>query len=166
MPLTPVSVAPLKPSNRDDAAEQVERLRTLLLGPDADEAIQRLVEKDQTTLVTEVISEALEQRAQKDDSLAQSLSSVVDAAIDTSIKEHPDRITNVIFPVMGPAIRKAVATALQEMVQNLNQVLSAGLSLRSWRWRFQAWRAGKSYAELVLIKTLQYRVEQVLLIHR
>lgn len=164
MPVAPVSK--IKPASRVDPSEQVERLRTLLLGPEADQVIQRLVEKDQTTLVTEVISEALEQRATKDDSLAQSLSSVVDAAIDTSIKEHPDRITNVIFPVMGPAIRKAVAAALQEMVQNLNQVLSEGLSFRSWRWRIQAWRAGKRYAEYVLIKSLQYRVEQVLLIHR
>ncbi|MBA54991.1 MAG: hypothetical protein CMK89_11105 [Pseudomonadales bacterium] len=164
MPVAPVSQ--IKASVKVEPEEQVERLRTLLLGPEADQVIQRLVEKDQTTLVTEVISEALEQRASKDDSLAQSLSSVVDAAIDTSIKEHPDRITNVIFPVMGPAIRKAVAAALQDMVQNLNQVLSEGLSFRSWRWRFQAWRAGKSYAEYVLIKSLQYRVEQVLLIHR
>ena len=67
---------------------------------------------------------------------------------------------------MGPVIRKAVAAALQEMVQNLNQVLSEGLSFRSWRWRVQAWRVGKSYAEYVLIKSLQYRVELVLLIHR
>ena len=88
-----MSVAPvskIKPSSRVDPSEQVERLRTLLLGPESDQVIQRLVEKDQTTLVMEVISEALEQRANKDDSLAQSLSSVVDAAIDTSIKEHPD----------------------------------------------------------------------------
>ena len=160
------TVSKLKPSSKVDPQQQVERLRALLLGEDADQVIKQLVEKDRTDLVSDVISEALEQRANKDDSLARSLSSVVDAAIDTSIKEHPDRITNVIFPVMGPAIRKAVASALQELVHNLNQVLSEGLSFRSWRWRFQAWRAGKSYGEFVLIKTLQYRVEQVLLIHR
>lgn len=166
MSVTPVSVSKLKSASKADASQQVDRLRELMLGPDADRVIKRLVDKDQTTLVADVISEALQQRALRDDSVSQSLSSVVDSAIDASIKDHPDRITNVIFPVMGPAIRKAVAAALQEMVQNLNQVLSEGLSFRSWRWRIQAWRAGKTYAEYVLIKTLQYRVEQVLLIHR
>lgn len=166
MPATPVTVSQIKSSAKVDSDQQVERLRALLLGPEANQVINRLVEKDQASLVAEVISEALEKRAQQDNSLAQSLSPLVDNAIDTSIKDHPDRITNVIFPVMGPAIRKAVAVALQEMVQNLNQILSEGLSFRSWRWRIQAWHAGKPYAEFVLIKTLQYRVEQVLLIHR
>jgi OOP family OmpA-OmpF porin len=33
-------------------------------------------------------------------------------------------------------------------------------------WRFNAWRTGRSYAEIVLINSLEYQVEQVFLIHR
>src|SRR4029434_1356780 len=39
-------------------------------------------------------------------------------------------------------------------------------SWRSLRWRLDARRTGKSFAEIVLLNTLVYRVEQVFLIHR
>ena len=166
MPGKPASISDSTELPSIDAEEQVARLRSLLLGTEAKQVIEKLADKDQTTLVAEVVSEALQKRAQQDDSLVQSLSPLVDNALETSIQQRPERITNVIFPIIGPAIRKAVASALQEMMETLNQMLSVGLSFRSWRWRFQAWRAGMPYGEYVMLQTLQYQVEQVLLIQR
>ena len=37
---------------------------------------------------------------------------------------------------------------------------------RSLKWRFEAWRTGRPFAEIVLLKTLVYRVDQVFLIHK
>jgi OOP family OmpA-OmpF porin len=38
--------------------------------------------------------------------------------------------------------------------------------VRSWKWRVEAWRTGKTFAEVVLLRTLVYRVEQLLLVDR
>jgi OOP family OmpA-OmpF porin len=51
-------------------------------------------------------------------------------------------------------------------VQNLNAVLDRGLSLHNLKWRIEAWKTGRNYAEIVLYHTLIYRVEEVLLIQR
>ena len=71
-----------------------------------------------------------------------------------------------LFPIIGEAVRKAVAHALQGMFDSLNLMLDRGLSLESWRWRFEAWRTGRSFGEVALTRSLNYRVEQVFLIHR
>jgi OOP family OmpA-OmpF porin len=67
---------------------------------------------------------------------------------------------------MGPAIRKSISETMQQMLENLNQLLEESLSPKSLRWRFDAWRTGRSYSELVLLNTLEFSVEQVFLIHR
>ena len=67
---------------------------------------------------------------------------------------------------MGPAIRRAIAEALRAMVDSFNQVLQHSLSARALRWRVEAWRTGRPFAEVVLSHSLVYRVEQVFLVHR
>jgi len=66
---------------------------------------------------------------------------------------------------MMPAIRQAISTTLRSMIQSLNQTIEHSLSLRSLQWRLEAFRTGKPFAEIVLLHTLRYRVEQVFLIH-
>ena len=67
---------------------------------------------------------------------------------------------------MGAAIRKAIAEALGAMMQSLNRTLDNSISVQSLRWRVEAMRTGKPFAEVVMLHTLEYRVEQVFLIHR
>jgi OOP family OmpA-OmpF porin len=88
----------------------------------------------------------------------------VERAITASVQRNPAPLADALFPVMGPAIRKAVASSLAAMVESLNRTLEYGLSWRSLEWRLEAWRTGRPFAEVVLLKTLLYRVEQVFLI--
>ncbi len=125
-----------------------------------------MLSQSDTERIATTISEAIIQRNLSDKSVAQALAPIIDDAIDNAIRHRPQRITRVIYPIIGPSIRKSVARALADMVQNLNQILESSLSIRSWGWRYQAWRAGMKYGEYVLLKTLDFRVEQVLLIHR
>ena len=141
------------------------KLRELLLGEDYCSAINRYIARDDDVeRLTQALPEALTLVEEK--KLGESLAPIVDEAINVSIVENPARITDILFPIMGPAIRKAVATALSEMVQSLNTLLEQSLSFGSLKWRFSAWRAGMPYAKYVLLQTTQYRVEQVLLVHR
>ena len=149
------------------ADNQYLKLRQLLLGDDYSSALNRYISKEEDAeRVSKVLPEAVKQSAQENSSLGEALAPVVDKAIANSIVENPSRITNIIFPIMGPAIRKAVASALSEMVQSLNTLLEQSLTFRSLNWRIRAWRSGMPYAQYVLLQTIQFRVEQVLLVHR
>jgi len=154
---------------RDETATQssdYERLRSLLLGEDYEKIIQQRLTQENIERFAEVISEAFKLRNQQDSSLATEMSPVIEASIDTSIKNHPERITNVIFPIIGPAVRKAVANAFSDMMNSLNHLLQQSLTAPALILRFKAWRLGIPYAQYVLLQTIQYQVEQVFLIHR
>ncbi|MDQ3753136.1 MAG: OmpA family protein, partial [Acidobacteriota bacterium] len=101
-----------------------------------------------------------------DDDMTKALLPTVEQAINISVRKDPQVLVDAIFPVIGPAIRRASAAALSGMTQSLNQTLAYSLSPRGLKWRLEAFRTGKSFAELVLLHTLRYRVEQVFLIHR
>jgi OOP family OmpA-OmpF porin len=146
---------------------QYLKLRRLLLGDDYSSALNRYISKEEEAeRVAEVLPDAVKQSAKEGSILGEALAPVVDKAIEKSIRENPNHITNVIFPIMGPAIRKAVSSALSEMVQSLNTLLEQSLTFKSLNWRIKAWRSGMPYAQYVLLQTVKYRVEQVLLVHR
>jgi OOP family OmpA-OmpF porin len=144
-------------------------LRGLVLGPDE----QRLAElrkrlEDPVTRaedIGEVLPQVLQLHAH-DPHLAKALTPPLEKAITASVQRNPKPLADALFPVMGPAIRKAVSAGLASMVESLNRTLEHSLSWRSFRWRVEGWRTGKSFGEIVLLKTLVYRVEQAYLIDR
>ena len=151
-------------------AEDLLRLRQLLLGADYDELLalkQDLNDPEAFSMrLASVITEALSLRSQRDHSLAEVLAPTLESAIKASIASDPEALAESLYPVMGPAIRKSIAETLSQMLENMNQLLEQSLSPKSLGWRFNAWRTGRSYAEIVLINSLEYQVEQVFLIHR
>jgi outer membrane protein OmpA-like peptidoglycan-associated protein len=151
-------------------AEDLLRLRQLLLGADYDELLalkQDLNDPEAFSMrLASVITEAISLRSQRDQSLAEVLAPTLESAIKASIASDPEALAESLYPVMGPAIRKSISETLSQMLENMNQLLEQSLSPKSLGWRFNAWRTGCSYAEIVLINTLEYQVEQVFLIHR
>jgi OOP family OmpA-OmpF porin len=101
-----------------------------------------------------------------DERFADTLRPLVENALTRSVRDEPQFWALAISPILGPAIRMAVTSALRDMVQTFNRLLENSLSLRSWRWRVEAWRTGKPFTEIVLLRTLVFRVEQVLLVDR
>ncbi len=150
--------------------DELAALRSLLLGADWGRVQQILglleTPESHAAEVSKVIAEALAIRSARDDAVSNALSPTIDIALKESIDRNPQGIVDAIFPVIGPAIRRAVADALQRTTQVINTTLEHSLTLRSVRWRFEAMRTGRSFAEVVLSHTLLYRVEQVFLIHR
>jgi outer membrane protein OmpA-like peptidoglycan-associated protein len=73
---------------------------------------------------------------------------------------------DALYPIMGPAIRRSITEALADMMQTFNRAVEQSLSPRAIKWRFDAWRTGQPYSNVVLLHTLVYRVEQLFLIHR
>ncbi|HEX8175672.1 MAG TPA: OmpA family protein [Pyrinomonadaceae bacterium] len=154
------------------ASEDAEtaELRSLLLGPaegQIAEIHERLTDPHrQLTEISQVLPDAIAVRTRQDDELAQALGPTVTTAIERSVRKNPQPLVDAIFPVIGPAIRRAISVALSGMVQSLNQSMAYSFSVQGLKWRIEAWRTGKPFAEVVLLHTLLYRVEQVFLIHR
>lgn len=144
-------------------------LRTLIVGPEQRElrALQARLDDPgrQARDVSEVLPEAVLLR-KHDPHLTRALAPTIEEAITTSVQKNPRPLADALFPVIGPAIRKAIAASLSAMLESLNRTVEHSLSWRAIRWRITALTTGKSFAEVVLLNTLVYRVEQVLLIDR
>ncbi|MFQ4145190.1 OmpA family protein [Chlorogloeopsis sp. ULAP02] len=158
-------------NNYDDiSSDELSELRSLLLGVEPTQ-LQKLYERlnnpqIQAEDISSLLPEAVILRTIKDKLLAEAMVPTVEQAIQSSVKKDLNVLSEAFFPIIGPATRKAIATALDEMIQSLNQTLEHSLSPQSFKWRLEARQTGKSFAEVVLLRTLIYRVEQVFLIHK
>ncbi|UJB71619.1 OmpA family protein [Acaryochloris sp. 'Moss Beach'] len=146
-------------------ASELNELRNLLIGPDLKDQFEN------TKLRSEDVSRVLPQAIQLtletgDKTVSKAVVPTVEQAIKSSVNTDQNILSEALFPIMGPAIRKAIAVAIQNLTDSLNQGLEHSLSPQSLGWRFEAWRTGKSFAEVLLLRTLVYQVEQVFLIHK
>jgi OOP family OmpA-OmpF porin len=114
--------------------------------------------------VSRILPDAIALRA-NDEQLTRALAPSVEEAITASVRRDPRPLADALFPVIGPAIRKAIAHTLSTMLESVSRTVEHSLSWRALQWRWTAIRSGKPFAEIVLLNTLRYRVEQVLLIH-
>lgn len=144
-------------------------LRSLLLAPEQTRLEQLREQVEHIDLnaqnLSRVLPDAIALRGESDHQLTHVLTPHVSEALGTSVRRQPQMIVDAIAPIMMPAIRQAIANALRSMVQSLNQTIEHSLSIQSLKWRLEALHTGKPFAEIVLLHTLRYRVEQVFLIH-
>jgi outer membrane protein OmpA-like peptidoglycan-associated protein len=149
-----------------------EELRHLIIAPEQEELAdiqERLDDRARRTQdVSSVVAEAIIMRRDQrgDPSLAQALAPSVQETLRESVRRDPHPLADALFPVMGPAIRKSISEALRGMLESFNQALEHSLSARGIKWRLEGFRTGKPFAEIVLMHSLLFRVEQVFLIHR
>jgi outer membrane protein OmpA-like peptidoglycan-associated protein len=148
---------------------QLEQLRTLLLGGEI-ETLSRLIgvvddPEHLAAAVGRVLPSAIAQ-ATSDARMGHVLAPVMEKAAESSIRNDPGTLINILYPTIVPAIRKSIGETIDETFQRLNQALKYSLTWRGLKWRWEAWRTGLSFAEVVLKHTLIYQVEHVFLVHR
>jgi outer membrane protein OmpA-like peptidoglycan-associated protein len=148
---------------------RLEQLRTLLLGREI-ELLSRLREavedpEQLAAAIGRVLPTAIALTS-TDGRLGQVLAPALEKATQSSIRSDPRTLVNVLYPLIVPAIRKSIGETIDATFQSLNESLKYSLTWRGLRWRWEAWRTGTSFAEVVLKHTLVYQVEHVFLIHR
>ncbi len=155
-------------SGRD--AVKWHELRDLLTGPEQRQLADILKRLDDPVRrareLRRALPDALQLGGPENNRIARALQPVIDTAMKRSARRNPKVIADAIFPSLGPAIRKAISATLMSMVQSLNHILNQSFSFQGIKWRIEALRTRKSFAEVVLLHTLVYRVEQIYLIHR
>jgi outer membrane protein OmpA-like peptidoglycan-associated protein len=161
-----------QPDNPPEDQQALEELRHLIVAPEQ-EGLQELRERLDSVErraedVSSVVAEAIQMRREQGDdrALAEALAPTIQETLRESVRKDPQVLADALFPVMGPAIRKSISETLRSMLESFNEALEHSLSLRGIQWRVEAIRTGKPFAEIVLMHSLLYRVEQVFLIHR
>jgi len=132
------------------------------------ETLRRRLEGSALTprAVGEVLPEAIALGDGADGRLAGPMVGVTERAIERSVGEDPERLSTALFPIIGAAIRKAMDKLVADMMQTVNAGLERALSFKRLSWRFESWRTGVPFLEIVMRETLLYRVEHVFLMHR
>ena len=141
---------------------ELYELRSLLLNGEPEHILNPITPEAISQVLPAAIIEAQRQNPQL---LTSSVITTVENAIHDSVHQDRNILSESLFPVIGPSTRKSISSAIGELIQSLNQTLEYSLSLRSFKWRLEARRTGKSFAEVVLLRTLIYQVEQVFFIH-
>ena len=154
-------------SSSDDSLSELQRLLLSPLYVRLEKLEDRIDNPELLTKdVSQVLPEAISLRSAQDTKIDSVLEPITANAIRSSIKKDRKILVDALFPIMGPAIRKAIASSIQAMVEGFNQILENSLSLKSLKWRLEALRTNKSFAEVVMLNTLIYHVEQIFLIHK
>ncbi|TRC96839.1 OmpA family protein [Mesorhizobium sp. WSM4303] len=98
--------------------------------------------------------------------LGEALAPAVERAVQRSIQRSPRTLTDILYPVFLPAIRKSIGEKIDQTFQSLNETLRHIFTWHGLKWRFEAWRTGASFSQVVLKHSLVYRIEHAFLIHR
>ena len=155
-----------------DDSQALEELRHLIVAPEQEglaEISSRLDNLERRAEdVSSVVAEAIQMRREQDGdrALADALGPTIEDTLRDSVRKHPHVLADALFPVMGPAIRKSITETLRSMLESFNEALEHSLSLQGIQWRIEALRTEKPFAEVVLMHSLLYRVEQIFLIHK
>lgn len=115
--------------------------------------------------VGEMLPEAVIIGDAEHQSVSKSMVEVTERAIDYSVRRDPEPLSAALFPIIGTAIRKALNRMLTDMMANMNSSLQNVFSLKRLKWRYESWKTGVPYLEIVIRNTLQFQVEHVFLIH-
>ncbi len=158
------------PATPPNPGRELAVVRSILVGPER-LRVERLEKRlDDPAIRARELSDALPGaialRASRDGQLARALAPTIESSIKRAVEKNPQPLVDAIFPIIGPAIRKSIAESLARMLQELSAAMAPQSALRRLGWRLEALRTGKPYAEIVLLRTLRYRVEQALVIHR
>ncbi len=112
--------------------------------------------------VKNILPEAIARRGKQDKVLTQLLTPTVEEVLESSTKQDPEALAIKMLPTIRSSIKLVVRETFNDLITNLNSTLDHSLNLN---WRLEAWRTGRPFSEVVLSKTLVYRVEQIFLIH-
>lgn len=159
------------PSNIPEPAtslEELAELRELLIGQELEDLADVQARLSDPAKRAEDLAQVLPAaiKAAKGKNLRESLEPIIERTLHSSVRDHPEKLVDAIYPIMGPAIRTSIAAAIREFAESMNQILRKSFSFRAIKWRIEALITGKSFSEILISRSLSYNVEQVFLIHR
>jgi len=137
--------------------EELELLQTLR---------EKVLSKDQFTQeVSQVLSGAVKRAQTNDGSFERALSQPIQKGVSRAFSDNKQSIIDGLMPIMGQLIRKTVSNSIKQFVSDINRTLELGFSSKALKWRWQAYKADITFAEMVFQKTIRYQVTEIFLIN-
>lgn len=160
---------PARPAPKPPASDLDEIRRLLFSREQAKlrELQNRLSDKEQRARdLSGVLPQAIKLSRERGSELTNALRPTVESSVRESIEKRPEVFVDALHPIIGSVVRRSIAESMRNLLQSFNQTLEHTFSWRGLKWRFEALRTGRSFAEVVMLRSLVYRVEQLFLIHR
>ncbi len=114
----------------------------------------------------ETVSAPPRPAAELRDEEAEILRPTVERAILLSGRNNNTVLASALSTVVGSALRRSIAGVFKRAIVALNRFLVLSFSVEGIRWRFEAFRTGKPFKQVVDEHSLICPVTQVFLIHR
>ncbi len=150
--------------------DDLDELRRLLVRPEQEELQDlqdRLDDRERRAHETAaILPEALTLSTDRSADLSRALRPAVEGSVRESIEKRPEIFVDALHPIIGSVVRRSIAESMRALLQSLNQSLEQSFSWQGLKWRLEALRTGRSFTEVVMLRSLVYRVEQLFLIHR
>ena len=149
--------------------DELSELRRLISRPEQEKLRalrERLDDKEvRAHEIASVLPEAITLTDRPED-LSRALRPAVEGSVRASVEKRPQFLIDALHPLIGSIVRRSIAESFRTLLQSLNQTLERSFSWQGLKWRFEALRTGKSFSEVVMLRSLVYRVEEIFLIHR
>lgn len=151
--------------------EDIEKLRNLLVG-DQQKAVTELKKRlsnryQRTQDVSEVLADSIRlSHTDNNDDLKEALSEPVRESVQLTIEKDPQKFADALYPSILPAIRRAVQEISRQFIEQVDSALTQKLSLQHVRWRIKSWRTGVPVSAIMMRESVDYEVEQLLLIQK
>jgi len=145
-------------------------LKSLLLKEELqllDQIKQKVLSQEQFTHeVSKVLGGAIKRAQKEDKGFERALSVPIQKGVSRAFSDNKQSIIDGLLPIMGQLIRKTVANSIKQFVADINRTLELGFSSKALKWRWQAFKTGESFAEIVFQKTIRYQVNEIFLINQ
>ena len=150
-------------------SNQRDILKSLLLKEELEviaELKQKILSKEQFTKeVSEVLTGAINRAKRVDSGFERALTTPIKKGVTQAFTDNKQTLIDSILPIMGQLIRKTVTNSIKKIVSDVNRTLEQKFSIKALKWRWQARKAGITFAEMVFQKTISYEVKELFVIN-
>lgn len=145
----------------------IETLRAILVGPER-QRLESLESRDVPSVdsLADKLPSAIETSHRHGPAISRALQPIVVDTVHTAVRRDPERFADALYPAIAPAIRRAIAAAMRDLMRKIEETFARRSAFANLRWRIEAARTGRTFAEVALVHSANYRVEQLLLVHR
>lgn len=147
---------------------QLTELRNIIVGEQQQELLilrDRLEEaRLDSKKLAEMLPEALKLSSTEQGGFTGGMQPYISQSVIKTVEDDPHGFAEVLYPALVPSIRLMLTNAIRALTKRINTTIESTTTAQGLKWRVEAIRTGESYSDVVVRKTLDYRVEQLYLL--
>ncbi len=147
---------------------QLTELRNIIVGEQQEELIllRERLEKSRmdSQKLSEMLPEAIKISSSESGGFTGGMQPYISRSVFKAVADDPHGFAEVLFPALVPAIRLMITNSIRALTKRINTTIESTTTSQGLKWRVEALRTGESYSDVVVRKTLEYRIEQLFLL--